>query len=295
MKRDQSFFHFIDDEELSERAYAYLFTLCDRTQYLFDCPYGEADFAIEAIGTECEGMIGALERQRAGSSWGMHGAILSFRLTEEVKHAIERASLDGVLPVWDRRLENLVLYKEGKKLYSTCSHEGYTDIDDRFLKYVSKFCERELPKTPLWKALEERYARISSRPTARLWKELDMLGDLDRQVSEAWQKYIRQQPCYEMSFETYLRIAHEYLGRDICERLERAGSYRQLHPEGYARLPREFSAFPEQSPFHLSDLWYDIGRELKFWKAFLPLHRRPCPPDKEVRSPTIIINQKRDP
>ncbi len=53
--KNGSFFHFIDDEELSERAYAYLFGLCDRAEYLFDCPHGKADFSTEAIGTDSKG------------------------------------------------------------------------------------------------------------------------------------------------------------------------------------------------------------------------------------------------
>lgn len=36
-------FHFIDEKELEKSVHAYLFTLCDRAEYLFDAPYGEAD------------------------------------------------------------------------------------------------------------------------------------------------------------------------------------------------------------------------------------------------------------
>lgn len=108
--KNGSFFHFINDEELSERAYAYLFGLCDRAEYLFDCPHGKADFSTEAIGTDCEGMIGSLEGERRGESWGMRGKILSFRLTREVKEVIGHpARLQGMPAVWDKRLENLTL------------------------------------------------------------------------------------------------------------------------------------------------------------------------------------------
>lgn len=183
-------FHFIDDKELEKSAYAYLFTLCDRAEYLFDAPYGEADFTIEAIGTPFESMIPALEQQKTGQSWGMWGKILTFCLTDDVKEIIEHAGLDGILRVWNRNLENLALFKDGKRLYDTCSHEGYTDIDDDFLNSVSKFCEQALPQTTLWQQIETRYAKISRRSTQRLWEELDKLDDLDRQIDEAWQRVI---------------------------------------------------------------------------------------------------------
>ncbi len=293
--KNGSFFHFIDDEELSERAYAYLFSLCDRAEYLFDCPHGKADFSTEAIGTDCEGMIGALEGERRGESWGMRGKILSFRLTDEVKEVIRHpARQHGMPAVWDRRLENLTLYKGEKRLYSVCSHEGYTDIDEDFLQKVGTFCRRELPRTSMWKQLEARYPRLSSRSAKRLWGDLDKLDDLNRQVCDAWQCFIRQPPFYQMTFEEYLAVARDYLSGPIVRKLEEAGGYRELHPEGYARVSREIEAFRGRPGFDLSDLWYDIRRELAYWKVFLELHRRPCPPSDEQRFPSIIINEEKE-
>lgn len=289
------FFHFIDDEELSDRAYAYLFGLCDRAEYLFDCPHGEADFSAEAIGTDCEGMIGALEGQRRGESWGMYGKILSFRLTDEVKELIgQQAGLQGRPAVWDRNLENLTLYKGGRKLYSICSHEGYTDIDEDFLQKVGTFCRRELPRTSAWKRTEARYPRPSARSAKRLWGDLDKLDDLNRQVCDAWQRVIRQPPFYRMTFDEYLAIARDYLSEPIVRKLEQAGGYRELHPDGYARVFREIEAFRGKPEFDQSELWFDICRELAYWKVFLELHRRPCPPSDEQRFPSVIINEEKD-
>ena len=287
-------FHFIDDKELEKSAHAYLFTLCDRAEYLFDAPYGEADFTIEAIGTPFESMIPALEQQKTGQSWGMWGKILTFRLTDDVKEIIEHAGLDGILRVWNRNLENLALFKDGKRLYDTCSHEGYTDIDDDFLNSVSKFCEQALPQTTLWQQIETRYAKISRRSTQRLWEELDKLDDLDRQIGEAWQRVIRQPPFYEMTFTQYDKIARDYFSEEIVRQLEKAGGYQSLHPAGYPRVIRESEAFLGKPPFSASMLWHDIQRELHFWRIYLQLHGRPCPPQDEEQSPTIsiIINRE---
>lgn len=290
----ENYFHFIDDEELSKAAYSYLFTLCDRAEYLFDNPHGEADFATEAIGTPFESMILALEQQRTGRSWGMWGKILTFRLTDDAKQIIEHAGLEGMLRVWDRRLENLSLFKEGRRLYDTCSHEGYTDIDDGFLNSVSRFCEQALPQTALWQQIETRYAQITERSAQRLWEELDRLNDLDRQIDAACQRVIRQPPFYEMTFSQYNEIARDYFSEEIVRQLVRAGDYRALHPAGYPRVFRESEAFRGKPPFCESALWQRMQRELRFWQAYLQLHGRPCPPQDEDRAPTIsiIINEE---
>ena len=239
-------------------------------------------------------MIPALEQQKTGQSWGMWGKILTFRLTDDVKESIEHAGLDGILRVWNRNLENLALFKDGKRLYDTCSYEGYTDIDDDFLNSVSKFCEQALPQTTLWQQIETRYAKISRRSTQRLWEELDKLDDLDRQIDEAWQRVIRQPPFYEMTFTQYDKIARDYFSEEIVRQLEKAGGYQSLHPAGYPRVIRESEAFLGKPPFSASMLWHDIQRELHFWRIYLQLHGRPCPPQDEEQSPTIsiIINRE---
>ena len=94
----------------------------------------------------------------------MWGKILTFRLTDDVKQIIEHAGLDGILRVWDRNLENLALFKDGKRLYDNCSHEGSPDIADDFLHSVSKSCEQALPKTVLSQKIAARSAN-TSRPS----------------------------------------------------------------------------------------------------------------------------------
>ena len=97
-----------------------------------------------------------------------------------------------------------------------------------------------------------------------------------------------------MTFTQYDKIARDYFSEEIVRQLEKAGGYQSLHPAGYPRVIRESEASLGKPPFSASMLWHDIQRELHFWRIYLQLHGRPCPPQDEKQSPTIsiIINRE---
>ncbi|MDE5766373.1 MAG: hypothetical protein K2I17_04325, partial [Clostridia bacterium] len=113
-----NFFQYIYNEEIGDRAFDYLLSLCDSAEMLYAYrDYDSDGLEITALGTEYEGLIPAITGKRKGESWGMEGRIYKFALTDEVKKFIVREDLSAmpqiVKGVW---LENLILYSGGKKV-----------------------------------------------------------------------------------------------------------------------------------------------------------------------------------
>lgn len=125
-----NFFHYIDNAEIEERAYAYLLSLCDNAEMLYACNRDELDgLEITAVGTKCEGLISAITGVRRGeSSWEN----LSY---EEY--------LELAKPVFSEYLYEK-LAKAGS--YKGLKPDGFPQTFEESLKYkgAANFCETEL-------------------------------------------------------------------------------------------------------------------------------------------------------
>ena len=85
------FFHYIYNDEIKERAFEYLLSLCDGAEVLYACNQDdEDDLEFAALGTEYEFLIPAIVGSKKGESWGMWGRIYTFALTDEFKNFIVR-------------------------------------------------------------------------------------------------------------------------------------------------------------------------------------------------------------
>lgn len=260
-----TFFHYIYDEEIGDRAFDYLLSLCDSVEmlYAYRREYAD-DFEIAALCTEYEGLIPAIIGVRKGESWGMEGRIYKFALTEEVKKVIAEKGLDLEIRFLDfLSLENLTLYSGDKVMFSVCSHEGYDTIDEDFKNKVSDFCRREIVKTKLYAETLERYKKLPARTRNERAVIRSKLYDLVAQVENAWEKVIRAVPRWEgMTYEEYLSYAKPVFSADVFEQLERAGSFKGLQPAGYPRTFGEMKAFRNVREFGMSELMRKIEKQL---------------------------------
>lgn len=290
------FFHYIYNDEIKERAFAYLFSLCDGAEMLYACNQDEEDdLEFDALGTEYENLIPAIKGSKKGESWGMWGRIYTFALTDEFKNFIVREGL-GAMPqiLKGVRLENLALLNGGKCMYSVCSHEGYEDIDAEFEKKVSDFCRREIVQTKLYAETLERYKKLPKRTRNERAVIKSKLQDLTAQVEDAWQKCIRTKPWWEMSYSEYLRLAKPVFSQDVYEKLEKAGSYKGLHPAGYPRTFDEFPAFQGKPDFGASGLMSEIIKQLDMLETVFYIEEglKDWHVDgEEAHTPTIIMNE----
>lgn len=260
-----TFFHYIYDEEIGDRAFDYLLSLCDSVEmlYAYRREYAD-DFEITALCTEYEGLIPAIIGVRKGESWGMEGRIYKFAITEEIKKVIAEKGLDLEIRFLDfLSLENLTLYSGDKVMFSVCSHEGYDTIDEDFKNKVSDFCRREIVKTKLYAETLERYKKLPARTLNERAVIRSKLYDLVAQVENAWGKVIRAVPRWEgLTYEEYLSYAKPVFSPDVFEQLERAGSFKGLQPAGYPRTFGEMKAFRNVREFGRSELMHKIEKQL---------------------------------
>ncbi|MDE6557962.1 MAG: hypothetical protein K2K39_02535 [Clostridia bacterium] len=296
-----SFFHYIDNAEIEERAYAYLFSLCDSVEMLYAYRNFDIDgLEITALGTEFEGLIPAIISVRHGKSWGMEGRIYKFAITDEVRKIIMKFGLDCELRVREDvylQLENLTLYNGDKVLYSTCSHEGHLDIDDEFRNKVSDFCRNEIVKTKFYSETLERYKKLPERTRNERAIIRSKLYDLNVHVEDAWRAVIRGVPEWEeLTYEEYLTLAKPVFSADVYEELEMAGSFKGLHPAGYPRTLKETEKFRGVPQFRLSPLMHKINQQLDMLQTVFAIEEDfndwHIDGKDYRRGPSIIINGK---
>ncbi|MCI8369172.1 MAG: hypothetical protein HFJ81_06040 [Clostridia bacterium] len=258
------FFHFIYNEEIRERAFSYLLSLCDSAEMLcVEYNDEESDLEIDVLGTEYEYLITAIKARKKGESWGMWGTIYKFALTDELKSLIMREGLSAMPQILSGvRLENLTLLKCDKVMYATCSHEGYEHFDEDFKKNAENFCRTQIVNTKLYAETLERYKKLPVRTRNERAVIRGKLYDLSAQVEDAWQKWLRVKPLFKMSFAEYLRLAKPVLSADIYAKLAKAGSFKGLNPEGFPRTVEELKAFKGVFNFCETELVREIKKQL---------------------------------
>ncbi|MCM1546438.1 MAG: hypothetical protein NC033_05315 [Clostridiales bacterium] len=292
-----NFFRYIDNAEIEERAYAYLFSLCDCAEMLYAVNNDEVDgLELTALGTEYEFLIPAILGSQKGQSWGMWGRIYRFVLTDEFKKLIADGGL-GQMPqitegVW---LENLTLLSGDKVMYSTCSHEGYNDIDEDFCNKVSDFCRKEIIKTKLYNQMLERYKNLPKLPRNKMAANRSKLYDLNEQVENEWQRVIRGVPRWnDLTYGEYLSLAKPVFSDNVFEKLSAVKSFKELHPAGYPRTLGEIVNFRGKPDFRDSELMRDIERQLDMLDTVFYLEEGIDDwriEGEQERTPTIIINR----
>ena len=87
----------IDLPETEDAAYARIAEYCDEVEFLSEDHSGGVYDQECLWGTELEPLLPALVGEREGSSWGMHGKLYRFRMTEEVAALLKKYGLDSVI------------------------------------------------------------------------------------------------------------------------------------------------------------------------------------------------------
>lgn len=291
------FFYLINNSELKEKAYEYIFSLCDSVAYLYTCYNNNSNFECDIIGTDYAKIKRSIIKSKTGESWGMRGTIYTFHLSNDIKKVINNLTLNRAIRLTDTScLENLELYKNGKCLYSICSHEGYEEIDDEFLSRVSSFCLKEIEHTNLYQRVLDKFSNVLSYPLTQISRDLKILKSLDAYVQEDWQNVIRIAPEINCSYPQYLEIAHKYLSDGIVSQFAKFLSFKELYPTGYPRTFEEIMSFKNNPPFQSNELYKQIMEELDMYNVAIfktfgvgdIFHYG----NQEEQSPTIIVNEK---
>ena len=292
------FFHFIYNEDIKERAFAYLFSLCDSAEMLYAYrDYEEDDLELAALGTEYENIIPSITGKRRGDIYGMEGRVYTFALTEEFKNIFIRGGLSAMPQILTGvRLENLTLLKGGKMKYAVCSHEGYDDFDEDFKKKVEDFCRKEIVQTQLYAETLERYKKLPGHTRNERAVIRSKLYDLTAQVEDAWEKYVRDKPLWKMSYHEYLKLAEPVFSAEVYEKLAKAGSYRGLQPDGFPHTFAEARSFKGVEDFGETELMIEIKKQLDMLEAVFCIEEGFDDwhvDGEEEWTPTIIMNEER--
>ncbi len=233
----------INDPEISDDAYSFIFSQCDRVEYL-NPTYGgrQIDVIEELYGTDLDNFIPAFIACQDDSSWGMEGKIYTFALTDEIKKLIKAHGISGTIKAPDgcTVFENATLYSDEKILYSCCSHEGYESFDDDFKAALAEVCRGSIEKADCFKNMLTVYERVKQDTKSQRAKEKRILRFTENYIKQEGNAPWYQKPPDVCTFSEFRRIAEKYLPTDIYTLLGKAKKFSDLHPSGYAQNLSEY-------------------------------------------------------
>lgn len=223
----------IDLPETEDAAYARIAEYCDEVELLSEDHSGGVYDQECLWGTELEPLLPALVGEREGSSWGMHGKLYRFRMTEEVAALLKKYGLDSVIRFFgDRyRFENAALYRQGKRVYSCCSHEGLEDWADKaFAASLARLCRREIERSAAYAAARDKLKVLPAKE-----RSADKIG-WAFSVFTHFENYVEDDigvtihGCYEeeCDFPTFRRLANMFLSDATGALLAGAGRFADL-------------------------------------------------------------------
>ena len=271
----KSYFYYIDYEEFYERAYEFIFSLCDKVEYLYERPWENRKLENDLIGHEYEDILPFIIKKEFSKAWGMAGMVYTFSLAEPVKKMIKENGLDIMIyvPQAKKYMENLTLYKEEEQIYSVCSHEGYKEMSDSFGKSISAFCYKEMQNTELFSKLQKKQKELLKQSPIwtkeKMSKALDRLSELSNQVEQACDFYIYVTPRYKTTFKTYKKLAKNFLTESINEVLDTANDYSDLYPEEMLTSKDEKNINRKSIHAVQAKLCADLFWQISIWQDFL--------------------------
>lgn len=224
----------IDLPETEVAAYARIADYCDEVELL--SADGSPVFVYDKeclLGTELEPLLPALVGEREGSSWGMRGKLYRFRMTKEVAALLKKYGLDSVIRFFGDKycFENAALYRQGKKVYSCCSHEGLQNWEDKaFAASLARTCRREIERSAAYTAARDKLKSLPSKE--RFAKKIGYAFS----VFMHFENYVEDDigvtihGCYEeeCDFTTFRKLAKLFLSDEINALLSGAGRFADL-------------------------------------------------------------------
>lgn len=261
------FFRLCNDEELRDKAYDKLFSLCDSAVYLYDDGEG-SDFKYDndSIETECKEAVEEVIKCEKTALKMKCAVSLRFQMSPEIAKMIKSHGLDGdIVFAGGKRLRNLTLFGK-KEIYSVCRDDDYEKIDYETEKTVSEFCLREIEKTALYKTLRKK-AIESSLDYDDVVVARTKLYSLDSYVKKDCRAWSYIPPRYELSYAEYLELARGAFTDDVIAELESASRFKELHVKGYPRTLEELGDYIDLPDFTNSALYRECMRELMYLDA----------------------------
>lgn len=266
----ESFFYLCENRAIRNSAYDYIFSFCDKVIFL-NSPYTDEcrNFSTYFSGTEYENILSDLSDIRHGDLWGMFGDVCTFGLSDCVKNMIKEHGLGGIIKLNGSVLENLCLLSGEKKLFSTCSHEGYADIDGEFEKAVSDYCLRKIEDTDIYAKISANYGKTAAASLKNVRADYFKLLDLRALIEDEWKPMIYSPPRCKLSYKEYVRLAGTYLTEEVTRRLKKFGSFKELYPAGYPHSLEEYADFIGVLPLEATDIYKEIMLQAEILKIVL--------------------------
>ncbi|MCD8308821.1 MAG: hypothetical protein LUD19_03115 [Clostridia bacterium] len=238
----------IYDPEITDDAYAYIFSNSDHIEYLSEDGYGHIDAVEELYGTDLGGFIPAYIGDQKGDSWGMWGTVFAFTLTDFVKQKVKQNGLANSLVTSGGKIvfQNATLYNGSKAVFSCCSHEGHKSYDEEFECGLADICCSAIEKSNCYGDMLEVFKKVSGEPAEIRARERAILSNTQNYIDQAGNAQVYVKPPYECKFAEYKRIAEKYLQTEVFTLLKGAKSFADLHPNGY---PQHADELEEREKF----------------------------------------------
>ena len=247
----------------------------------------------DLYGTEYEDIIPAYISSSLGESWGMHGTVYKFRLTDELKAHIRKERLTCMFKVGDDYvLENLALYSGDKCLFTCCSHEAFDldipEVADELKDEILQAVKATIECTELYAQMQAVSDRLTKSPDKKEQKDLRILFDLCCYVDQAKQRCIYSPPQYKCDFVKFKKIAKKYLTPDTYAVLDGVGGYADLQPEPVPQTLEQITADLDKQfapNYNCSDYYSQVQSEIFMLKYI----RGECEEPTE-RTPVLCIS-----
>ena len=271
----ERFWGLIELNCIKKDCYDYLFTKCNKAEYLFSNYSNVTYTMVETLKTFCPQIFPFVVSQKQGKSWGMQGEILTFELSCQVKNFILNLGLNNIFKLENNcLLENLTLYKDNKTLYSVCSHEGYDHIDETLLLDVTNFALEKLKTTKIYTDLLVKFKSLNCKDFSLLASYQTILYDLANYVAKDWNSIIYQTPNFnDINYKDFVKVANKILLDDILKVFNSCTSFKQLHPSGYATTLKEANNFIGKPNFYNSEIYKLLQEQLLVFNAIYYLEK----------------------
>lgn len=250
------------DEEVAKEAYAFLFSYCDKIEYLSESTFGYLGDTEKLAGTELACLIPAQVGACEGESWNMHGTLYTFSLTKDVQELVKKYGLQSALQVHNGYyvLQNATLYKGDVKVFSVCTHEGEEFFESELKAQLDEACRRAIERSSGFVQAQAAYEKVKKRKDRKAEEEI--LRAVESYVAHDCGSIMYQAPAVPCSYRKFLKLAKKYLSPQTYKILRGSKRFADLHPQGYPKTFEEISHYALVPTFGEGELNRTIQREL---------------------------------
>lgn len=127
-------------------------------------------------------------------------------------------------------LENPTLIKDGKIIFSYCTHEGYVFIDENYKNQIESHYKDVVKSDPLFKfALDKFNQSKTDKSFIFNPDELTILNQLNSYIDQAQNKLIYIVPNFECNEYNFKKIAEKYLPASVTAPLNILNNFAEFN------------------------------------------------------------------